>query len=308
MPRRLPVLVIMSLAVTLACVIPAVSAGSAAASAAASPPAAKQYYLALGDSLAAGYQPSHQGGQGYVNQLDARLRSHGRVLSLDSVACSGETTYTLIHGGICSYPGEPGIGAQLTAALDFLRAHKGHVPLITIDIGGNDLNPCDGDTSVSAAGACGRSLIPEMSRNLTAVLKALRAADPSAVIAGLNYYAPYLAYWLDGAGGRSYATAQLAVVKSMNAALAADYKAARAYVANVFSRFRSSDLTGKTRLPGHGTVPVAVARVCEWTWMCTAGDEHADKSGYAAIAAAIYAVLPASITKIGGRSSHLKVP
>lgn len=298
MPRRLLVLVIMSLAVTLACVIPAVSAGSAAANAATSPPAAKQYYLALGDSLAAGYQPNHQGGQGYVNQLDARLRSsHGRVLTLENVSCSGETTRTLIHGGICWYPGETGIGAQLTAALDFLRAHRSHVPLITIDIGGNDLNPCDGATSVSAAGACAKPLIATMSRNLTAVLKALRAADPSAVISGMNYYAPELAYWLDGAAGRSYATAHLSVTKSMNAALAADYKVAKAFYANVFSRFRSSDLTGKTTLPGHGTVPVAVARVCEWTWMCTAGDEHADKSGYAAIAAAFYAVLPASITR-----------
>ena len=136
-----------------------------------------------------------------------------------------------------------------------------------------------------------------MSHNLTAVLKALRAADPSAVISGMNYYAPELAYWLDGATGRSYATAHLSVTKSMNAALAADYKAAKAFHANVFSRFKSSDLTDKTKLPGHGTVPVAVARVCEWTWMCTAGDEHADKSGYAAIAAAFYAVLPASITR-----------
>jgi lysophospholipase L1-like esterase len=301
-PRRLPVLVIMSLAVTLACVIPALSVGSAAADAATSKPAAKQYYLALGDSLAAGYQPNHQGGQGYANQLDARLRSsHGRVLSLEDVACSGETTWTLIYGGICSYPGEPGMGAQLQAALDFLRAHRGHVPLITINIGGNDLNPCDGATSVSAADACGKSLIPEMSRNLTAVLKALRAADPSAVFSGLNYYVPELAYWLNGAGGPSFATAQLSVVKLMNAALAADYKAARAFYANVFSRFKSGDLTGKTKLPGHGTVPVAVARVCEWTWMCAAppegGDEHANKSGYGAIAAAIYAVLPASITR-----------
>jgi lysophospholipase L1-like esterase len=301
-PRRLLVLAIMPLAVALACGIPTVSAGSAAASTATSQSAAKQYYLALGDSLAAGYQPNHRGGQGYTNQLDARLRSsHGRVLSLEDLACSGETTWTLIHGGICTYPGESGAGAQLQAALDFLRAHRGHVPLITINIGGNDLNPCDGDTSVSAADACGESLIPEMSRNLTSVLKALRAADPSAVITGLNYYVPYLADWLNGAGGRAYAIAQLAVVRVMNAALAADYKAARAFYANVFSRFKGGDLTGKSKLPGHGTVPVAVALACEWTWMCApapeGGDEHPDKDGYGAIAAAITAVLPASITR-----------
>jgi lysophospholipase L1-like esterase len=42
---------------------------------------------------------------------------------------------------------------------------------------------------------------------------------------------------------------------------------------------------------------VAVARVCEWTWMCAAEDEHANTEGYGVIAAAIYAVLPANIAE-----------
>ncbi len=301
MTRRSLVLVIASLAVTLTCVIPIFSAASAAVKGGTSQPAAKQYYLALGDSLATGYQPNQDATQGYANQLDALLHSHGRVLSLDDLGCAGGTTWTFIYGGVCRYPGEPGMGDQLRAALDFLQAHRGHVPLITIDIGGNDLNACDGLTSVSAAGACGKSLIPGMRHNLAAALKMLRAADPSAVITGLNYYVPQLAYWLDGAAGRSLATAQLSVTESMNAALAADYKAATARYANVFSKFKSGDLTDKTILPGHGSVPVAVALVCKWTWMCAAppegGDEHANKEGYGAIAAAIYAVLPASIAK-----------
>ena len=299
MPRRSFVLLIASLAVTLTCVVPVFSAASAAVNAGTGQPAAKQYYLALGDSLATGEQPNQDANQGYANQLDAQLRSHGRVLSLDDLGCAGETTWTFIHGGICGYPDGPGMGDQLGAAVDFLRAYPGQVPLITIDIGGNDLNDCDGLSSVSAAGACGKSLIPGMSRNLTAILKALRAADPSAVITGLNYYVPQVAYWLDGAAGRSLATAQISVTKSMNAALAADYKAATAGYADVFSEFESDDLTDMTTLPGYGSVPVAVALVCEWTWMCAAppegGDDHANQEGYGAIAAAIYAVLPASM-------------
>jgi len=299
--RSLLVLLIALLAVTLTCVIPVFGAATAAANAGISQSAAKQYYLALGDSLAAGDQPNRNATQGYANQLDTELRSHGRVLSLDDLGCAGETTWTFIHGGVCWYPGEPGMGDQLRAALDFLQAHSGHVPLITIDIGGNDLNACDGLSSVSAAGACGESLIPRMSHNLTAILKTLRTADPSAVITGLNYYVPEVVYWIDGAAGRSYATTQLSVTKSMNAALAADYKAAPARYADVFSKFKSGDLTDKTTLPGYGSVPVAVALVCQWTWMCAAppegGDDHANKEGYGAIAAAIYAVLPASIAK-----------
>jgi lysophospholipase L1-like esterase len=301
--RRLLVLLIALLAVIGTCVIPVFSA---AANAATGQPTAKQYYLALGDSLAAGDQPNGVATQGYANQLDTELRSHGNILSLVDLGCAGETTWTFIHGGACWYSGEPGMDDQLRIALDFLQAHPGHVPLITIDIGGNDLNACDGLSSVSAADACGQSLIPGMSRNLTAILKALRAADPSAVITGLNYYVPQVFYWIDGAAGRSYATAQLSVTKSMNAALAADYKATPARNADVFSKFKSDDLTDKTNLPGHGSVPVAVALVCQWTWMCASGDDHANKAGYGAIAAAIYAILPASIAKPAGKARSLK--
>ena len=253
-----------------------------------------QYYLALGDSLAAGYQPQQDADQGYTNQLDAQLRSHGRVLSLENLACSGETTQTMIQGGVCSYPSEPD---QLQAALDFLHAHVGHVPLITIDIGGNDMNSCNSLTSLSAADACTESLIPAMSKNLAAVLKALRAADPSAVITGLNYYVPELAGWLDGSSGPAYVAAQVSATKVMNAALASDYKAVGALIVDVFSTFQSDDLTSKTTVSGYGSVPVAVARVCEWTWMCSAEDEHANTEGYGVIAAAIYAVLPANIAE-----------
>jgi lysophospholipase L1-like esterase len=269
---------------------PAVASGPASTGR----PTGEQYYLALGDSLAAGYQPNQDADQGYTNQLDAQLRSHGSVLTLDNLACSGETTQTMIQGGVCSYPDGPD---QLQAALDFLHAHQGHVPLITIDIGGNDMDSCNSLTSVSSADACTESAIPAMSKNLTAVLKALDAADPSAVITGLNYYVPELAGWLDGSSGPAFAAAQLSATKVLNAALAADYAAAGARYADVFTEFKSDDLTGMTTVSGYGSVPVDVAMVCEWTWMCSAEDEHANAAGYGAIAAAIYAVLPASIAE-----------
>ena len=304
MPRRSIVLAIVLAATALACVLPAVAASSATTGAAASKAAATQYYLALGDSLAAGDQPNHTGAtvsttQGYVNQLDAMLKAHGHAMTLHNLGCESETTWTLVHGTICRYPGEPGMGAQLRAALDFLHAHAGHVPLITIDIGGNDLDSCYAITSAATAGACVKSLIAGMNSRLTAILKGLRAADPTAVIVGLNYYVPELASWLSGAAGRSLATVQLGVTELLDTALAGDYKSVKALGANVFAKFKSSDLTYKTTLPGHGSVPVSVALVCEWTWMCAAppkgGNAHANKKGYGHIAATIYGVLPAGI-------------
>jgi lysophospholipase L1-like esterase len=305
-PRRSLVLAIASVAAAAACVLPAVAASSATTVAAGSRAASTQYYLALGDSLAAGDQPDHAGvnvstTQGYVNQLDAVLAAHGHALALHNLGCESETTWTLIHGTICRYPGEPGTGAQLRAAVDFLRAHPGHVPLITIDIGGNDLDSCYTITSAVTASACAKSLVGGMNSRLTAIAKALRAADPAAVIVGLNYYVPELASWLSGAAGRSLATVQLKVTELLNTGLAADYKSVKALNANVFGKFKSSDLTDKTTLPGHGSVPVSVALVCDWTWMCAAppkgGNAHANKKGYGHIAATIYAVLPASLAR-----------
>jgi lysophospholipase L1-like esterase len=266
--------------------------------------AASQYYLALGDSLSAGAQPNSQGAlvpttAGYPHQLATLLREHGRTLSLDDLGCSGETTWTLVHGGVCRYPGEPGTGAQLRAALDFLKAHKGHVPLVTIDIGVNDLRSCYGISSAAKGTACVTPLLAGMSKTLAGVLKALRAADPSATIAGMTYYVPYLASWLTGSAGRAFATVQLSLAEQLNAALTADYEAAGARTGDVFGAFKSGDLSGKTTLPGHGSVPVAVARVCQWTWMCAAPPKgpnvHANKTGYGVIAEALYAVLPASL-------------
>ena len=101
------------------------------------------FYLSLGDSLSRGVQPTATGqdvatNRGYPDRLAATLRRHLRHLQLVKLGCSGETTETMIHGGICRYPA----GSQLAQAARFLRAHRGHTALITIDIGANDPNSC----------------------------------------------------------------------------------------------------------------------------------------------------------------------
>jgi lysophospholipase L1-like esterase len=303
-PRRSAVLAIASVAAALACVLPAFGASNAMKDAADTQAAPGKYYLALGDSLASGDQPDHTGktvptNQGYVNRLAAMLAAHGKALTIRNLGCGGETTSTMIHGSFCSYPDEPAMSGQLQAAVDFLHAHAGQVPLITIDIGGNDLDSCTAIASATAAAACVKPLLAGMNPRLTTIMKALRAADPAAVIVGLNYYVPELANWFGGAAGRSMAAVQVKVTESLNAALAAGYKPVHALNANVFAKFKSTDLTGKTALPGHGIVPVNVALICDWTWMCAAKPKawnaHANRKGYGHIAAAIYAVLPASI-------------
>jgi hypothetical protein len=105
-----------------------------------------EYYLSLGDSLSVGDQPNAQGvtlptDQGYADRLYAMLRRDDRDLRLVKLGCPGETTTTLNAGGICGYAGDQrysltaGTGTQLAAAVEFLREHRGQVPLITIGIG-----------------------------------------------------------------------------------------------------------------------------------------------------------------------------
>ena len=99
---------------------------------------APTYYLALGDSLAAGFQPGKGETPGYVGMLWRSVRKEQiSSLELRNVGCSGETSGSLITGNHspCHYAA----GSQLNAAVDFLEAHVGEVAFVTIDIGANDI-------------------------------------------------------------------------------------------------------------------------------------------------------------------------
>src|SRR5580700_8919792 len=135
------------------------------------------YYLALGDSLSQGVQPDAAGtsvetGQGYPDQLYAMLRPSQPTLQLVKLGCTGETTATMIHGGICRYPG----GSQLADAVMFLRAHRSHVKLVTLDIGANDPETCLDVSSAGQLAACAGRFIPAATANLETILTRLRQA------------------------------------------------------------------------------------------------------------------------------------
>ena len=159
------------------------------------------YYLSLGDSLAQGVQPNSSGtsvetNQGYPNQLFAALRTANPTLKLVKLGCPGETTGTMINGGICSYS----TGSQLAQAAAFLASHKGKVQLVTIDIGANDLNPCLGLPTLNQIVACLAKVFPQIQTNLTTIMNTLSTASGSGEppIIGMTYYDPELANWLKG--------------------------------------------------------------------------------------------------------------
>ena len=91
-----------------------------------------------------GYQPGKGATPGYATYV---ARHTG--LTLANFGCAGATTTSLLTtvgcpavlphtAGGMTYP----TTTQIAAATAFIAAHKGHVGLITVSIGGNDVVPC----------------------------------------------------------------------------------------------------------------------------------------------------------------------
>jgi lysophospholipase L1-like esterase len=249
------------------------------------------YYVALGDSLSQGVQPNSSGTSvetrdGYANQLYTALRKHHPGLRLADLGCPGETTATMIHGGSCSYRA----GSQLAAAVSFLHAHRGHVSLITVDIGGNDADSCIYHNRLADLMPCAGKSLVETSANLTKIMTVLRPAAAGVRLIGMNYYLPELAEWRNGFLGEALArVAELAAV-GYNDVLTRIYQAFGARIANVFAAFHTSDFADVVTVPGFGRLPRNVAAICQWTWQCAGPprgpNQHANQAGYAVIARA----------------------
>jgi len=186
---------------------------------------------------------------------------------------------------ICSYPH----GSQLDEAVSFLHAHRNHVAFVTIDLGANDF-PCTEERCVPAG-------IASIRANLPGILAVLReAAGPDVPIVGATLYNPFLAAWLLGPEGRAYAEyTETALIGPIDAMLREVFQAAGADVADVEGAFSSTDFTTQVELRDAGTVPLNVARICMWTWVCAppplGPNNHANHDGYAVMARAFAVTL-----------------
>jgi len=273
-----------SLALLAAFVLVLGSVGQAAAAGASSADKGRLYYLSVGDSLAAGVQPIgdpddlFRTDRGYAEQLLQTARSRYPKLSLEKLGCPGETTTTMIDGGICAYDH----GSQLDEAVAFLRGHRQFVAFVTIDIGANDF-PCQAAECVPAG-------VASIQTNLPSILAQLRdAAGPGIPIVGMTLYNPFLANWLLGSQGQAIAQASATqLMGPVNQVLRGLFVAGGARVADIEEAFSSNDFATQVDLPGAGTVPLNVARICMWTWVCAPApygpDNHANEAGYGTIA------------------------
>jgi lysophospholipase L1-like esterase len=253
------------------------------------------YFLALGDSLSVGLQPSRGGdvptNQGYVDDLYAVLRARVPKLSLEKLGCSGETTQTMITGGLCSYAD----GSQLAAAEDFLKNHD--VKLVTIDIGANDVDQCFNLTTLTINEPCVAANLTTIPGNLSYILWRLRTANPSVPIVAMNYYDAFLAAakLLPAPEGPALAQESLALTDggpaSLNGVLESVYQVFGVPVADVAAAFRINETATIPIIK----LPVNVFVTLTFTWMAAPAplgpDIHPNAAGYAAIAAAFLSTI-----------------
>ena len=129
-------------------------------------------YVALGDSIAAGEGASRADSTSYVSLVSEALRARfGETLEVQSLAVAGHTTEDLI-------------AQQLPAAITRMR--EGEVGVVTITIGGNDLEQyaahtaCLRDPSTPACPL--EDGLLEVERRLSRILQELSAADPDTTI------------------------------------------------------------------------------------------------------------------------------
>ncbi|NUR27128.1 MAG: SGNH/GDSL hydrolase family protein [Catenulispora sp.] len=253
------------------------------------------YYLALGDSLGAGWQPNATTGQGYISgrgyadDIAASLKAGGTKYV--NLACPGETTGSMIHGG-CPYP-EP-YQNQLDAAADFLKAHKGDRVLVTLDIGANDVDGCAGPGGLDVQ--CGLNGIKQTAQDLPVIVDKLRAAaGHKTEFVGSTYYNPFLASWLTGSSGQSNAELSAVFLNLFNAVFSVEYPLHGVRVADVGAAFSSNDFVHQVQIAPGVTVPLNVARICQWTWMCApkpvGPNIHANDAGYKVMAKAFEDVI-----------------
>jgi lysophospholipase L1-like esterase len=275
-----------SILIAVASALAALVVGSAGANAAGR----TRYYLALGDSLAQGYQPidtypPYYYADGYGPQVYAALSADNPKLTLDNISCGGEGTLSMVDGSqppsVASSCGSPDFyrrwyphKTQLAEAVNFLAAHKDKAELVTIDIGGNDLAFC---LFVAAdLGACLNNVFATVASNLDTILADLHAASPDATIVGMTYYNPVACAYFFGQPEQAALVSGL--VQNLNSVLVSVYAAHGVRVADVAGAFSV----------GAGLEAEAAAAL-NWTWFCSAdhpGDVHPNDAGYKLIAQA----------------------
>lgn len=176
---------------------------------------AAQTYVAVGDSLAFGFQEQKFYNEfltfsydpatfntGFVDVVSQYVHNYFPNLVTVNFSCPGETTITAVSGG-CPFHNSlfalplhqsyPGSTPQMYAVMNYLKAHPGEVWFITLTLGANDmlnfLSNCNGDAT------CIQQGLPKLTAGTAAyvagIIGVMKAASPHSVIVWTNVPDPY---------------------------------------------------------------------------------------------------------------------
>jgi lysophospholipase L1-like esterase len=283
-----------ALAALVACFVAAPAAHAAAP---------KQFYLSLGDSYAVGYQGDvkHTTHNGFADQLVPLARKKGYRFTLVNQGCGGATTTSMLQQkgcaaaalapGAANYPSQ----TQVQAADAFIKKHRKHMGLVTISIGGNDVDTCIPQADPNA---CVANNMKGAVRNLESIVKQLRrAGGPSLKIVGTTYPDVVLGAWVRqdvfGTNAFTLATESLTSFdKFINPGLRKAYRSGHAKFVDVTTATGAFGPFDTTTLAPYGTIPTPVAKVCKLTFFCQFLDIHMRTPGYGVIAKLIAGTLP----------------
>jgi lysophospholipase L1-like esterase len=277
-----------ALASTLALSVLTLGEAEPASSAAAS--RSPMYYVSLGDSYSVGYQSGSRATPGYSGYVAKHTG-----LTLADFGCSGATTTTILSqiGCLATLPGTPGgmaytMQTQIYLATIFIRLHRGHIGLITVTIGLNDVVPCAAKADPMS---CITTAVAGIKTNVTSIAAQLRAAaGPNVPIIGSTYPDVVLGAYVYPTHPAPAVDVYLAklFVKAfktqVNPALSQSYASSLgAFVDVTKASGAYGSLNRTVHTKAYGTIPVPVESLCSLTWYCAKGNIHPNNAGYTLI-------------------------
>ncbi len=251
----------------------------------------QSYNLALGDSITYGYQalkaqanlPPSAYNTGYVDAFATRLRQIRPNITVVNYGCPGESTDSFVNGP-CPWTAtghqlhSAFSGTQLQAAIEFLRAYRGHVSPITLTLSGNDLpillSPCTagGQIDLSCVQANAPTFIAGLAERISGILRQLRLAAPDADIIVTGAWDSYV----------TMLTFADPLFQAVNKALTEAAAANRARFADPFLLFNPQ-----------GDLAAEAQTLCRPSLLCTQNDSHPSDAGYQALADIVFNVFAA---------------
>ena len=260
----------------------------------------KPIYVSLGDSLAWSYTKNADGtvGQnkrGFTELVAAKARKsrkYGRKLVLKKFGCPGETTGSYLTGDTAARLGNRDCGfnkSQHADSLAYIKKNRKRIGFITLAVGANNFTPCAAGGSVDVP--CVQRGNETLDKDLPKIYRELRkAAGSKAKIVVINLYDPYLALYLQGGQYRELALLTVDLARQIAQKIETFGLARKFKIADTFNAFKTTQTTQTTTVNSQA-IPVAVAQICAYTFMCqrppVGPDIHPNDAGYASIATTI---------------------